>query len=155
MYRCYFFENQECISKIYNLRIQKLLSNKILLTYFNLSEPIHKIQFNVRYPVSFLFLFQWYLQMDIKVSNWTAYLCLFMKWTNYVLGNLLNLLTLVVLHNKWFWRGPTWNSTTFLWINQLIYSEGFKSCSMVFIDFLWLALKIVRPLESDFSLIYV
>ena len=28
----------------------KLLSNKILLTYFNLSEPIHKIQFNVRYP---------------------------------------------------------------------------------------------------------
>ena len=29
----------------------KLLSNKILLAYFNLSEPIHKIQFNVRYPV--------------------------------------------------------------------------------------------------------
>ena len=39
------------ISKIYYLRIPKLLSNKILLTYFNLSEPIHKIQFNVRYPV--------------------------------------------------------------------------------------------------------
>ena len=37
--------------KIYYLRIPKLLSNKILLTYFNLSEPIHKIQFNVRYPV--------------------------------------------------------------------------------------------------------
>ena len=49
--RCYFFENQEWISKIYHLRIPKLLSNKILLTYFNLSEPIHKIQFNVRYPV--------------------------------------------------------------------------------------------------------
>ena len=49
--RCYLFENQEWISKIYYLRIPKLLSNKILLTYFNLSEPIHKIQFNVRYPV--------------------------------------------------------------------------------------------------------
>ena len=48
---CYFFENQECISKIYNLSILKLLSNKILLTYFNLSQPIHKVQFNVRYPV--------------------------------------------------------------------------------------------------------
>ena len=45
------FENQECISKIYNLRNSKLLSNKILLTYFNLSEPIHNVQFNVRYPV--------------------------------------------------------------------------------------------------------
>ena len=48
---CYFFENQECTSKIYHLRIPEPLSNKILLTYFNLSEPIHKIQFNVRYPV--------------------------------------------------------------------------------------------------------
>ena len=48
---CYFFENQEWISKIYHLRIPKLLSNKILLTHFNLSEPIHKTQFNVRYPV--------------------------------------------------------------------------------------------------------
>ena len=46
-----FFEKKECISKIYYFRIPKLLSNKILLTYFNLSEPIHKIQFNVRYPV--------------------------------------------------------------------------------------------------------
>ena len=50
--RCYFFENQEWISKIYHLRIPKLLSNKILLTHFNLSEPIHKTQFNVRYPVA-------------------------------------------------------------------------------------------------------
>ena len=48
---CYFFENKENISKIYYLRIPKLLSNKILLTHFNLSEPIHKTQFNVRYPV--------------------------------------------------------------------------------------------------------
>ena len=49
--RCYFLETQECISKIYNLRIPKLLSNNILLTYFNLSELIHNVQFNVRYPV--------------------------------------------------------------------------------------------------------
>ena len=49
--RWYFFENQECILKIYHLSIQKLLSNKILLGYFNLSPPIHKVQFNVRYPV--------------------------------------------------------------------------------------------------------
>ena len=34
-----------------NFRIPKLLSNNILLTYFNLSEPIHNVQFNVRYPV--------------------------------------------------------------------------------------------------------
>ena len=42
--RCYVYENQEWISKIYYLRILKLLSNKILLTHFNLSlsEPIHK-----------------------------------------------------------------------------------------------------------------
>ena len=53
--RCYFFENQEWISKIYYLRIAKLLSNKILLTHFNLSEPIHKTQFNVRYPVFSLY----------------------------------------------------------------------------------------------------
>ena len=36
--RCYFFENQECMSKFYDLRIPKLLFNKILLTYFNLLE---------------------------------------------------------------------------------------------------------------------
>ena len=30
-----------------------VLSNKILLTYFNLSQPIHKVHFNVRYPVQF------------------------------------------------------------------------------------------------------
>ena len=47
-----FLKNQECISKIYYLSILKLLSNKILLAYFYLSEPIHKVQFNVRYPVS-------------------------------------------------------------------------------------------------------
>ena len=52
--RCYFFENQKWISKIYYLRIPKLLSNKILLTYCNLSEPIHKIQFYVRYPVQLI-----------------------------------------------------------------------------------------------------
>ena len=40
-----------CISKIYHLSILKLLSNKILLAYFYLPEPIHKVQFNVRYPV--------------------------------------------------------------------------------------------------------
>ena len=45
----YFFENQVCLSKISNLRIHRLLSNKILLAYFYLSEPIHKVQFNVRY----------------------------------------------------------------------------------------------------------
>ena len=39
--QCYFFENQECISEIYNLRIPKLISNKILFTYFKLSEPIN------------------------------------------------------------------------------------------------------------------
>ena len=39
------------ISKIYNLRFSKILSNKIILSYFNLSEPIHNVQFNVRYPV--------------------------------------------------------------------------------------------------------
>ena len=50
--RCYFFENQECISKVYNLRIPKLLSNMIFCKYFNLSEPIHNVQFNVRYPVA-------------------------------------------------------------------------------------------------------
>ena len=50
--QCYFLENKECISKIYHLRIPKLLSTKILLTYFTLSEPIHKTQFNVRYPVA-------------------------------------------------------------------------------------------------------
>ena len=33
------------------LRIPKLLSTEVLLIHFNLSEPIHKIQFNVRYPV--------------------------------------------------------------------------------------------------------
>ena len=38
------------ISKILNLRISKLLSNKILLAYFYMSEPIHNVQFNVRYP---------------------------------------------------------------------------------------------------------
>ena len=48
-----FFKNQEWILKIYHLRIPKLLPNKILLTYFTLSEPIHKIQFNVRYPWNF------------------------------------------------------------------------------------------------------
>ena len=42
------------MSKIYYLRIPKLLSNKILLTYFNLSESIHKTQFNMRYPVHWL-----------------------------------------------------------------------------------------------------
>ena len=52
--RCYFFENQECISKIYHLSILKLLSNEILLTYFYLSDPIHKVQFNVRYPVYYI-----------------------------------------------------------------------------------------------------
>ena len=46
-----FCEDQESITKIYYLRILKLLSYKILLAYFNLSEPIHKIQFNVRYPM--------------------------------------------------------------------------------------------------------
>ena len=49
--QCYFFENQVCLSKIYNLRIPKLLSNKTLLAYFYLSDPIHNVQFNVRYPV--------------------------------------------------------------------------------------------------------
>ena len=47
----YYFENQVYISKIPDLRIPKLLSNKILLAYFYLSEPIHNVQFNVRYPV--------------------------------------------------------------------------------------------------------
>ena len=50
--QCYFFKNKECITKIYYLRIPKLLSNYILLANFNLLEPIHKLQFNVRYPVS-------------------------------------------------------------------------------------------------------
>ena len=36
---------------LYNLRIPKLLSYKILLAYFYLSELIHNVQFNVRYPV--------------------------------------------------------------------------------------------------------
>ena len=52
----YFFENQECISKIYHLRIPKLLSNMILLAYFYLSELIHKVQFNVRYPVKWMLI---------------------------------------------------------------------------------------------------
>ena len=56
-------ENQECISKIYYLRIPKLLANKILLTYFHLSEPIHKIQFNVRYPVEAP------LDLKVKMAN--------------------------------------------------------------------------------------
>ena len=49
--QCYFFRNQGWISKISNLRIPKPFSYKILLAYFSLSEPIHKVQFNVRYPV--------------------------------------------------------------------------------------------------------
>ena len=55
---------QECISKIYNLSILKLLSNKILLAYFYLSEPIHKAQFNVRYPVVGSSLYQKDIDMD-------------------------------------------------------------------------------------------
>ena len=47
-----FFENQESISKIYDLRIPKLLSNKILLAYFYLSEAIHNVPIDVRYPVT-------------------------------------------------------------------------------------------------------
>ena len=50
---CYLFKNHVCLSKIPNLRIPKLCSNKILLPYFYLSEPIHNVQFNVRYPVNF------------------------------------------------------------------------------------------------------
>ena len=70
--RCYFFENQEWISKIYHLRIPKLLSNKILLTYFNLSEPIHKIQFNVRYPVKWKY--NALKNMDLQgISHWTVF----------------------------------------------------------------------------------
>ena len=49
-----FFENKENKSKIYYLRIPKLLSNKILFTYFNLSELIHNVQFNVKYPVQMI-----------------------------------------------------------------------------------------------------
>ena len=48
-----FLKTKTVYQKIYNLRIPKLLSNKILLAYFYLSEPIHNVQFNVRYPVSF------------------------------------------------------------------------------------------------------
>ena len=67
--RCYFFENQVCISKIPNLRILKLLSNKILLAYFYLSEPIHKVQFNMRYPVLEVFRVSQYFYFPTSRLN--------------------------------------------------------------------------------------
>ena len=66
--RCYFLKNQQWISKIYYLRIPKLLSNKILVKYFNLSGPIQKIQFNVRYPVFCSFLNTAFLQLMLHFS---------------------------------------------------------------------------------------
>ena len=68
--RCYFFKNQEWILKIYHLRIPKLLSNRILPTYFTLSEPIHKTQFNVRYPVSYVYIsLITYLKLNGLISS--------------------------------------------------------------------------------------
>ena len=48
---CYFFENWLTKLKYPHLRISEPPSNNILLAYFSLSESIHKISFNMRYPV--------------------------------------------------------------------------------------------------------
>ena len=69
--QCHFFEKQEYIKKIYHLRIPKLLSNKIFLAYFHLSEPIHKVQFNVKYSV------QTFIKKCLLLESfWERYKCL-------------------------------------------------------------------------------
>ena len=87
-----FLKKKECISKIYYFRIPKLLSNKILLTYFNLSEPIHKIQFNVRYPVQCMHISRltgvvgkvWPMLMSIKQWFFSAILTSKQYWPQLV-----------------------------------------------------------------------
>ena len=49
--RYHFFENWLMKHKYPNLRISKPPSNKFYLAFFYLSESIHKICFNVTYPV--------------------------------------------------------------------------------------------------------
>ena len=62
-------------------RISKLLSNKILLAYFYLSEPIHNVQFNVIYPVDTPGELDW----DANQKN-TALGCFFVGYVMTQLG---------------------------------------------------------------------